>query len=154
MVARNSSLARWSKSCPWIMRICFRKVDLPLSPAPSSNIFTSRFTYVFSRLIHLSISLDFLCCSTSLLDNKQLGIQTIAVREGRKSAIFVVTTSWIHHWRERAPCACTKKKNLGGNLASSFAQVANHCLFVCFKVNTRTSFKISHEIYYFKLFKI
>lgn len=100
------------------MRICLRKVDLPLSPAPSSNIFTSRFTYVFSRFRHLSISLDFLCWSTSLLDKRQLGIQTIAVREGRKSAIFVVTTSWIHHWRGRAR-SCARSRQLGRKLTPS-----------------------------------
>lgn len=94
IVALNSSLAFWSKSCPWIMRICLRKVDLPLSPAPSNRIFTSLLTYVLSRLIHLSISLDFRICSTSPLVRRQLGKNTDKTeRDGRKSAIFETTSS-------------------------------------------------------------
>lgn len=89
MVALNSSLARWSKSCPCMMRICLRKVDLPLSPAPSKSILTNRFTYVLSFKIPLSISLDFRSCSASLLFRRQFGKQTERKdRDGRKSAIF------------------------------------------------------------------
>lgn len=100
MVARNSSLASWSKSCPWMMRICLRKVDLPLSPAPSKSIFTSRFTYVLSFEIHLSISLDILSCSASLVLSRHLGKQMDRKdRDGRKSAIFV-TQTFIYTSRE------------------------------------------------------
>lgn len=39
---RNSSSAFWLNSRPWMMHICLRKMDLPLSPAPSSRILSSR----------------------------------------------------------------------------------------------------------------
>lgn len=56
MVARNSNSAFWSNSLPWMIRICLRKVDLPLSPAPSSRILTRRLTALRSRASIASIS--------------------------------------------------------------------------------------------------
>lgn len=57
MVSRNSNSAFWSNSFPWIILICFRNVDFPLSPAPSSKIFTNRRIERLSRASIASISL-------------------------------------------------------------------------------------------------
>lgn len=56
IVSRKSSSAFWSNSFPWMILICLRNVDLPLSPAPSSRIFTRRRTERLSRASMASIS--------------------------------------------------------------------------------------------------
>ena len=65
MMGRNSFKASMSKSLPWMMRICFRKVLFPLSPAPKSKTLTWRRYWTFSWAICLSIFRDLAFCSAS-----------------------------------------------------------------------------------------
>lgn len=65
MMGRNSFKASMLKSLPWMMRICFRNVLFPLSPAPKSKTLTWRRYWTFSWAICLSIFRDLAFCSAS-----------------------------------------------------------------------------------------
>ena len=59
------NLRRTSNLMPWIILICFKKVDFPLSPAPSNKSFTWRLKACRSFSSILSISWLLYLCSIS-----------------------------------------------------------------------------------------